>query len=303
MRSLKNRFVLVFISLCFSSLLIAQDDILKNENTKEENTKDLDSSHISLSLNYISDAVYMGRKDSISAPYLYPALTYHHKSGFYANGSLSYLVKSKEGRVDLFLLTAGFDFAIKKIEGDISFTKYFFNEDSYNVISEVETDLSALMRYDFNIINVSMAANTYFNSDRSSDFFLSLEINRDIITKNKKFQFSPTVGVNFGSQNFYEQYYINNRFGNGRGQSSGQGQGNSSTSQSTSVDLRESKKFNLMAIEFSLPIWYVHKSFNVVIMPTYVIPQNEGILSVDDVLVEENLDNTFYFITGITYSF
>jgi hypothetical protein len=281
----------IAILLLFNSLL-AQDDKLKDENEKDSN-----SSYAALSLNYISDAVFMGRRDSISAPYLYSTLLYHHESGFYASGSLSYLTRADEGRIDLFLLTGGFDFAIKKFDGDISFTKYFFNEDSYNVISEVTTDVTLQLEYDFDVINLGLSASTYFNNDNSSDFFLSSEISHDIVTNNNKFQFSPTVGVYLGSQNFYEQYFINNRLGNGRGQ------GSSDTSQSTVVNFTESEKFNLMAIEFSLPIWYIHKSFNAVFVPTFAIPQNKATLSVDDVLVEEDLDNTLYFIAGITYSF
>jgi len=291
--------VLIFTIGCFSSTtLLAQDDILK-----EENTKDSDSSYVSVSLNYISDAVFMGRRDSISAPYLYPTFTYHHKSGLYASGSLSYLTRADENRVDLFLLTGGFDFTIKKFDGDISFSTYFFNEDSYNVISEVGADLTAVLEYDFDIINLGLTTSMYFSNDSNSDFFLSSEVSHDFITKDEKFQFSPTIGIYFGSQNFYEQYYINNRFGNGRGQSSEQGQGNSVTLQSTSVDIQESEKFNLMAIEFSLPIWYEYKSFNAVFVPTFVIPKNKATLSVDGVLVEEDLDNSFYFITGVYYRF
>lgn len=298
MRPFEKIITLIFALTCFHNLLMAQEDILK-----DENIKDSDSSYVSLSLNYISDAVFMGRRDSISAPYLYTSLMYHHKSGFYASGSASYLTKADESRVDLFLLTGGFDFAIKKLDGDISLTTYFFNEDSYNVLSEVSTDLTAGLEYDFKIFDLGLSASSYFGNDSSTDFFLTSEVSHDYITKNEKFQFSPTIGISFGTQNFYDQYYVNNRFGTGRGQSSGQGQGNASTLESTTVQLNESEKFTLMAIEFSLPIWYEYKSFNVVVVPTFVIPQNESTLIVNDVLVEENLDNSVYFIAGIYFRF
>ncbi|WP_299124674.1 hypothetical protein [uncultured Winogradskyella sp.] len=290
-----NYRLIMFIAVSFfSNSLMSQDEEPKNTAKKIS-----DSSFVALSLNYISDAIFMGRRDSISAPYLYSTLMYHYKSGFYASGAVSYLTRANEGRVDLFLLTGGFDFTIKKLNGDLSFTTYFFNEDSYNVISEVSTDFTALLEYDFNLINLGLSASSYFSNDSNSDFFLSSEVSHDFITNDNKFQFSPTIGMSFGSQNFYEQYYINNRFGNGRGQ----GQGSSNTLQSTMVELTESERFNLMAIEMSLPIWYIHKSFGAVIVPSYVIPQNGATLSFNDELVEEDLDNTFYFIVGITYMF
>jgi len=286
---------MILLILCTNTV------ISQNKSTDIHTIKDKDSSYTSISLNYISDAIYMGRKDSISAPYLYPSITYYHKSGFYANGSFSYLTKSNESRIDLFLLTAGFEFNIKKFDGDISVTKYFFNEDSYNVISEVEADLTAAFSYDLDIINLALAASTYFNKSSSSDFFLSSEISHDFITSNSKFQLSPTVGIQLGSQNFYEAYYMNNRLGNGQ---RGSGNGNNNMSQTTTnVTIQESEKFNLMAVELSLPIWYIQKPFIITFLPTLVFPQNEATIATEDILINENLEETFYWMIGVSYQF
>ncbi|OZV69692.1 hypothetical protein [Winogradskyella aurantia] len=298
MKILNYKSTLGILAILFCNLIHSQTTYV-NEQTGKIN----DSSYVYFSFNYISDAVFMGRKDSIAAPYIYPTFLYHHKSGFYASSSLSYLTKANEGRVDLFLLTVGFDFNIRKLDGDISVTAYFFNEDSYNVISEVGSDITARLEYDFDIITLGLSASSFFNTDSSTDFFLSSEVRHDFMTTNDKFQFSPTIGIYFGTQNFYEQYFVNNRFGNGRGQSSGQGQTPLDTLQSSSVVLNESDQFNLMSVEFSLPIWYTYKSYYVVIIPTFVIPQNEAVLRVDDALVKEDLDNSFYFIAGIYYRF
>jgi hypothetical protein len=298
MKILNYKWILGILSILFCNLAIGQitDD-------KEQSYKTNDSSYVSLSLNYISDAVFMGRKDSISTPYLYTSMMYHHKSGFYAMGSVSYLTRADEGRVDLFLLTAGFDFTAKKLDGDISVTKYFFNTDSYNVISEVEADITAQLIYDFNILNLGASAGLYFNSDSSTDLFLSSELSHDFISKNQKFQISPTAGVYFGSQNFYEQYYINNRFGNGRGQQGQQGQGSRSVSEASNINFTESKTFGLMAIELSLPMWYVNDPWIFSALPSYVLPQNPATLTVDNVVFEEDLENTFYWIVGVAYRF
>ena len=175
MKPFEKIIMLIVTLACFGNPLMAQEDILK-----DENTKDSDSSYVSVSLNYLSDAVFMGRRDSISAPYLYTSLMYHHKSGLYASGSASYLTRADEGRVDLFLLTGGFDFTIKELDGDISFTTYFFNESSYNVLSEVSTDLTASLEYDFNIINLGLSVSTYFSNDSNADLFLSSEVTPSI---------------------------------------------------------------------------------------------------------------------------
>lgn len=235
----KLNFTIVVLFILFYSEAIGQNE---------------DKSYIKTGLNYISDAIFMGRKDSIAAPYLYPTITYHHKSGFYGNGSFSYLTKSNQSRIDLFLLTAGFDFTKNKLSGDFSATKYFFNDDSYNVISEVTADISANLSYDFDILNLSVAASNYFSTNENSDFFLSSEISHDFLTTDYKFQISPTVGVYFGSQNFYEEYYITKQVRINAGQGPGQGSGGT-TETVTEVVIEESENFNLMAIELSLPMW------------------------------------------------
>ncbi len=296
MSTIKFNFTIALLSIFSCISVIGQnkiDSIVQN-NQKEK-------SYFTADLNYISDAVFMGRKDSVDAPYLYPGITYHHKSGFYTKGSFSYLTSSDQNRIDLFLITAGFDFTIKSFIGDISVTKYFFNEDSYNVISEVEADITAIARYDFkDIVNLSITASTYFNNGNSSDFFLSSEVSHDFVSTNQKFQFSPTVGVYLGSQNFYEEYYMNERFGNGS-RGVGQGSGNNIIPITTNVSIQESEKINLMAIELSLPMWYSHKSLTISFLPTLAIPQSEANLVVDDVLVKEDLKETLYWMLGVSY--
>lgn len=297
--SFKISILLVFL-ICNYLAFTQNTSDSKNEINNNE------KSYFSLGLNFINDAVYLGRKDSISAPYLYPQLSYFNKSGFYVTGSFSYLTKSNQSRIDLFLGTVGYEFTSDKFRGDLSLTKYFFNDDSYNVISEVEADLTARVGYDFEVIDIAVSLSTFFNNGSGSDFFLSSELSHNFLNENGDFQISPTVGIFFGSQNFYEQYYINNRFGNGRGQGSGSGQGQSTgggTSTSTSVVLNESEKFGLMALEFSAPIWYVVKPFTFMFLPVFVIPQNPATLTVDSTMYEEELENTFYFMVGINYKF
>jgi len=281
--------------------MLAQDksDIIKRSKYK-------DSSYFSLNLSFISDAIYLGRKDSITAPYLNPSIIYHNKSGFYAIGSFSYLTKSDQSRIDLFLGSIGYDFTSKNLSGDFSITKYFFNTDSYNVISEVDADITASIKYDFDLLYLSASSTYFIAKSSSSDIFLSTEIGHDFVSSTKDFQLSPSIGVYFGSQNFYEEYYINNRFGSARtgsGSGTGQGTGGTTPTTTTTVIMQESEKFDLMAIEFSLPIWYINKPFIISFLPVIVVPQNPATLTVDSVVHEEDLETTFYWMAGISYRF
>jgi hypothetical protein len=310
-------------------ILVSSTVFTQNMETNSKTTKKT-KSNFSLHLNYSNDYVFVGRKDSITAPYLYFIAAYQHKSGFYANGSVSYLTKSDEGRVDLFLFDVGYNFKVHNFTGDFSVTKYFFNEESYNVLSEVDVTVSAMASYDFKVVDFTLAASTYFGGSSSgTDFFLSSEIKHDFVTNNHKFQFSPNLGIYFGSQNFYESYYINNRYGDGerpKSNGSGNGSGNGSSNDSgngnnngsgtgtgatntnepliiSELVIQESEKFNLMAIELSLPIWYIHKSFAISFMPSLVFPFNEATIIVDDIVVNEDLKETFYWMLGCSYKF
>tara|TARA_R110002049_G_scaffold272304_2_gene449802 strand:+ start:10156 stop:10599 length:444 start_codon:yes stop_codon:yes gene_type:complete len=144
MKIFKHIWLVILLSIIISKTASCQD----NEDTDYQ-TIYKDSSYFSVSLGFISDAVFLGRKDSISAPYLFPTITYYNKSGLYAAGSFSYLTKSNESRIDLFLGTVGYSFNIKKLKADLSASKYFFNEDSYNVISQIDADLTLSLTYDF----------------------------------------------------------------------------------------------------------------------------------------------------------
>jgi hypothetical protein len=295
------KFSLLFLIVFFINPMLAQDksDIIKRSKYK-------DSSYFSLNLSFISDAIYLGRKDSITAPYLNPSIIYHNKSGFYAIGSFSYLTKSDQSRIDLFLGSIGYDFTSKNLSGDFSITKYFFNTDSYNVISEVDADITASIKYDFDLLYLSASSTYFIAKSSSSDIFLSTEIGHDFVSSTKDFQLSPSIGVYFGSQNFYEEYYINNRFGSARtgsGSGTGQGTGGTTPTTTTTVIMQESEKFDLMAIEFSLPIWYINKPFIISFLPVIVVPQNPATLTVDSVVHEEDLETTFYWMAGISYRF
>ena len=150
----------------------------------------------------------------------------------------------------------------------------------------------------------------FFNKNSTSDIFLSSEISHDFVSTDRKFQISPTMGVFLGSQNFYKEYYVYNRFGSERSTGSGQGsgQGTGSTADpiettTTTVVLEESEKFDLMAVEFSIPIWYMAKPFTVSFLPVLVVPQNPATLTVDSAIYEEDLENTFYWMVGLSYRF
>ncbi len=259
-------------------------------------------------LSYSSDAVFMGRKDSIKAPYVYSSLGYFDKTGFFGSASASYLVSSGENRIDLFLISAGYLFTGENLSAGLSGTKYFFNEESYNVQSEIEADITAMAAYDFSIAELTLSAAGYFGNGSSSDLVASLMLGRTFYTLDRKLLIMPSVMVGAGTQYFYEEYYNTSRLGNrksgGNGQQgpgSGSGGSNLVQSEITNVTISESSEFNILNIEARLPIQYYYKSFIFSFTPMIAFPQNSASIITDSAVFKEDLDNVFYWSAGISY--
>ena len=284
-------------------LLIFLQVNLSAQSTKNSVTgKDASSeSYFLTDVSFINDAVFMGRRDSIAAPYIYPSVSYFDKSGFFADASLSYLTSSDENRIDLFLISTGFLFEWKKWHAGISGTAYFYNKDSYNVRSETVGDLSGFLTYDLNIMDVSLLASTFFNNGSSADIFAGLMLDKPIYSSDRSFVIDPSLKIYAGSQYFYEEYYNTSRLGNRKGQ--GAGSGNTQPLFTNLVEIKEASKFQVLNIEVGLPMQYQHKHFILSFTPILALPQSSATITTEDGVITEELKSTFYFSAGISYWF
>ena len=66
MKNLQYKLLLTVLLFSISTVLLAQEENKLNSN------KSADDTYFTVELHYISDAIFLGRKDSISSPYLYP---------------------------------------------------------------------------------------------------------------------------------------------------------------------------------------------------------------------------------------
>ena len=289
-------FIGLFLWLGFTSVLAQKTDTQKSTD---------EASYFLMDLSYMNDAIFMGRRDSIAAPYLLPSIGYYDKSGLFADVTASYLTSSGEQRVDLVYITGGYLFDSKNWSGGVSGTAYFYNDESYNVQSEVVADITGLLSYDFKLLELSIYASTYFSKDSSTDFFLGLLADRTFYAFDKNLLITPRISAFAGSQYFYEEYYSTSRLGNRKSSSSGQGsgQGGSTTETVTNVEIAEASEFNLLNLELSAPLQYQHKHFIFSFTPAWAFPQTSATLTTDDGVYKEDLENVFYWSVGISYWF
>ena len=296
---MKTRFLLNLLFAFFITTgLVAQN----NQQTVKEKS-DKDESYVLIDVSYINDAVFMGRRDSIAAPYIFPSIGYFDKSGFFVDASASYLVGSEKNRVDLFLGSLGYMSHTENLNGGISGTAYFFNEDSYNVKSSVVADISGFLSYDFKVLEFSLLASTYFNDGSSADIFTGLTLNRVFFSNDQQFLINPTIAVYAGSQHFYQEYYSTSRLGNRKSKGKGQSINDSPTEVSTLIAIQDVSQFNILNVELSLPLQYYYKQFIFSLTPVLAIPQTSATITTEDMIITEDLESTFYFSAGISYWF
>jgi hypothetical protein len=271
-----------------------------NSQNKERSKRVINyaTSTIKIGVNYSNDEVFMGRKDSISAPYLYTSLEYKNKTGIYVSGAFSFLTKSESNYIDVYLFSTGYNFYKNDFFADISVSAYFFNKASYTITSKVIADLTTQLQYDFSFANIGLISSVYFNEDSNSDFFLTPQLSYDFITKNDKFQFSPTFSLNLGSQNFYQEFLIEN---NGYGWNSKYG--DYDDEDYVEIIFEEKKKFNVLAYELSLPIWYIEKSYFIFCNLSLAFPKNEANILIDESVLNKKSNNTFNWLIGFNYQF
>lgn len=288
--------------ICMLTLILPFMGLLaqSNKTTVKEKSNE-NQSYLLTDISYINDAIFMGRRDSIAAPYIFPSIGYYDASGFFVDVSASYLTSADENRVDLFLMSAGYLFNSNKWSGGISGTAYFFNEDSYNVRSETVGDITGMLGYDLDAFEVTLTASSFFNNESSADIFAGLMLDRTFYVADNSLLINPSITLYAGSQYFYEAYYTTSRLGNRKGQ--GKGALGTVTSTTTNVEILEASEFNLLTVELSLPLQYYHKQFIFSATPRWAFPQSSATITTVDTIIKEDLETVFYWSVGISYWF
>lgn len=297
----------------------------KIESLAKHDSIERKSSYFILNTNYLSNAVYSGRKDSSIVPYIRSSISYYHKSGFYADLGASLLVSPEDvKRIDLITFGAGYAFKISdKLDVDINATKFNYTDLSYAAGSELKGITGINLGYDAGIVSISGGAELLYSTN--TDIFSSLKIARsfEIGSDNNKFTFAPSIQANAGTQYYNQAYYSNRKYSFTTTNSNGSGTttttrkghakkgttttstGGTGTTTTTikSINFIDKNKFALLDYEISAPITYEYKNFVLFATPTFAIPVNATTYQIDGALTEEKISNTFFFEIGATIKF
>jgi hypothetical protein len=261
--------------------------------------------HFGVGMTYQSNDVYLGRKDSSALPYYIPSLSYFHKSGLFATASVSYLKNASASRVDLVTLDAGYMFSKGKYSGTFTFSKYFYNNLSTSVTSEIKASAAYYNSYDLGFIKPSFTAT--LNMGDKTDFATTLGLSHTFELIKDNLEISPAFNAEASTQDFYSDYYRNRKYqikkkkvvvGTGEAAVTG--------------TVLNASTFRVLDYEASMPIEYTIGKCTIGFTPTYTMPVHPATLAihtvkdngqVNDTIRSEKISNTFYFTVGVDFLF
>jgi hypothetical protein len=307
MKNLYLNFSIFFKKISILSLLIIA---LMGSVMAQDSTKVAKKSYFKGSISYLTNAVYGGRKDSLVNPYITPSIGYYNKSGFFVEGSLSYLAASGDSGIDLFALQTGYDFTFgDQLSGGIYGSKYFYATSSTAIRSESKGSVGGNLSYDPGFATFSGGLDLSFSKKADINVLGAISHPFYLGDTGNEWSITPTTSVNLGTQNYFEDYLVNRKNKVGKrmagGNKSGKKGGSSSTTTITTTKTKSSSSFNLLDYELSVPITYDSKKWGVYFTPTYAIPENPiSVPSSTGIGYEtESLVNTFYSELGVYLKF
>jgi hypothetical protein len=255
-------------------------------------------------LSYLSDNVYLGRKDSVKIPYSMPTIGYYHKSGLYAAATLGYAILPGNSHIDMVSLEAGYMLTIGNFDGQLSASKFYYSSQSYSVRSDISANIVVDAAYDLHFIKPTFEAT--FNFSGQTDYIMTWGLQHSFYAAHDALDITPTVLVNSGTQNYYNAYYRNRKYSRTRKN----GVIVNGTIAATVVD---PSAFKTLDYEASVPINYTIGKFTFNITPTLAIPVNParvsrittpaGGTSTTKVATLEKLNDSLYWQFGLLVKF
>jgi hypothetical protein len=290
---MKKVFYLPLLCMFFSAAN-AQDSSLQQ--------KFVPRSYGKISLSYLSNVVYNGRKDSVALPYMSVGLGYYHRSGFFVKGSAAYLAQAGNGRFDLFGLSGGYNWDAGRWEGTASGYLSFYNANSSNVQASQSGGFAAYTGYDAGFIKAGVDAGISLGSVTDYSTSFSLEHSFDFL--HDAFSITPGVVATLGTQNYYAAYYANKHYSRRRKK-------DSTVVYTAKADVSAAEQFRWQCVEFSLPIDYYAGKFHAGFTANYALPLNPATVYVQFTgsdgsqpprkMIAEPISNSFYFTASVSY--
>lgn len=262
------------------------------QSTADSSTAAKQKITVKAGVNYNSHLNYYGRTDSLKSSGIYPGIEIGY-AGLYVKSDFIFINNSiNSNQYTGSILSAGYNFKSndEKVSGNIFASKFLYQDRSVLVQSAVKAQTGASISFNNKILNFNAGADAKFSDQTDFGVTAGLDhLERFPLKDNKTvIVIDPCVYAYAGTQNFTNTYYKEKKF---LIFPAGQEQ-----------VTENSRKFNMLAYEASLPVAVGTGHFIFTLTPSYIIPQN--LVKVDGhPELSETGTNLFYVTAGVSVSF
>lgn len=275
------------------------EDLLDKLETQAKQEK---KASFKIGVNYMSNNVFMGRADTVKTPTILPEMKYIFKNGIYLAATADYIPNRVTNRLDGGSAAFGYDFDITDdFSGGLSFTKLFYNTNSTQIGSSINSTLNANFSYNIaDVITPMISADyNFLKQNFGHDIFLNAGISHDfaidgIFGDKDLLIISPSANLNAGTQNFYDAYFTLKKY-----------KLTSSLLQAAErlIISRRDKlsKFKFLDYELSAPVEYKAGVLILSFTPTYAVAENKLPPRITKGMVPGS--GIFFFEAGVALKF
>lgn len=276
--------ILLLLSSLSSFAQIKDSVAIKDSSASQE------KNHFIIGATYNSGMNYYGRVDSLKSSGVYSFIGFSAKNGLYLNATFVFLHNNLESEYAATLLEGGYNFKNKggNWAGSLSATRYLYRDNTILPQSAIKESAAASLSNLNKIINVTLGADVKFSdhTDIGAQTGLDHIIRFPNVFGNGVIVLDPSAYMYAGTQSFTQTYYQKK---------------NLLFVPVAEEEVRNSREFNILAYEFSMPIVYSYKKVNLIILPAYILPQN--ILSVPGQSgLSEKGENLFYITATLKFT-
>lgn len=261
-------------------------------------------SFLDAGLTFQSNDVYLGRKPANTLPYYIPSLSFYHKSGFYISTTLDYVKNSTISRIDLFAVDAGYLFTAHKYDGMVTVSKYFYNSQSTNLTSTIQSSVAWQNSYDLGFVKPSLTVT--LNLGGKLDEEARFELGHTFSFFHDNLDLTPTLAAAGSTLNYYD-YYQQRIYKIKKKQKVVR-----TGTADVTTSVVHASTFRIMDYEPAMPIEYTLGKCTISFTPTYTIPVNAATIAahsvrdngtVIDNTTTEKIGNSFFFTLGVDFLF
>jgi hypothetical protein len=221
------------------------------------------TTHFMVGITGNSGLNYYGRVDSLKSKAIVPFVGLSFANGLYVNANIVFIRNQLQSQYAAALVEGGYNFRNKKDSwaGNISTTRYFYQNNADLVQSAVKQSVTASVTHLNKVLNITLGGDVKFSDQADPGLQAGVD---HIIRWTGVFHgvivLDPSAYVYAGTQHFTQTYLQQNKF---LFLPAGQ--------EALSKDI---KQFSVLSYELSLPVVYAYKQLFLILSPAYVLPKN-----------------------------